>query len=1049
MEKIRKHKKGISLGLVFTMIFQIVLPMAALAGTEDDGQVEFSPSGGGGEIVNSYNGAMNYNIPLLSIPGQNIGYSVNLNYNSDAVKMLNTASMVGFGWNLNLGSISRQVQAVPDDFNNDTIMYFQHVKPFKSIDVGLGEQTSDETGGVPIKLELQDGSGKFKYTGHLYWDNYSGIGYRVGIGKQIDGVDVDLNLDTKRGVGYNISKDFGFISTGISGNMNSGLSAISLNYTGVGYGASTGLLVNSLVSPQSMPMRTKVRTGSFKLGLGFLNDSIIPSEIMSGTFNKLKLNHVNSGLLGSVQASYIKSVSRSTTVMPAYGYLYKGNEANVECVKDFIRYPFKFKKGTEYLPTSQLGTDIFIQSDQGSGGVFTARSKNFDIWSTTMIESKTKTYRVGGEFSINDKSTDFQVGVDVMSGDGTNYSGVPKVVGGAASVFTASSGLVNSFDELGKVPFVKGSEIQIEKNGNQSLTTWGGDEPYRVDLEKGQKYKMLNKLVSGLKETTSHHQSRGSDYKKQSYVQYLTTSEAIDYGRSRNFGYLKSLANNVTEKTEKESHIAEINVWETNGMVYTYSNPLYNNIRVDASFSLENEGGGIFGEGVGVTEFEKRLPNANRTTSGNVTFGKAKSVGADLHKGMELLNVSLIPKYATSWPVTMITSKNYNDLSNNGPSNDDIGSWVKFSYKKVDDDYKWRTPYEKVQVTDGVKGESGDDMGFYRYGEKELKYVDTIETKTHYAKFIYTNRQDAYPVKNQLDGGPGNSNPSKKLSRIDLYLKRNDLGDPIVDATLVQSVNLIYDYELVPGEISNKSGGGKLTLKSVYNTFYNSTKGQDYSYDFTYSDNDASTIENPKYNRANIDRWGNFKRNKTENNTLVNSGYPFQDFPYTEQADNEGNDLLGVAAPWCLRKVDLPTGSSMNFEYEHRDYAHVDDKVATKMYDILSVKKLTNETASSLSKNLTRDVPTHKYEEDQLSFREHVSIKLPSNYGLLSSNKARNKKFFEDYLEGIEKELFIKAYVCLNKTSLFQNEKDYSNKVLILFGTKIYLTLLIMFILII
>ncbi|MFM7021520.1 MAG: hypothetical protein ACKOXB_00970 [Flavobacteriales bacterium] len=1048
MKQFRKHSKTISSGLILALLFELLAPATALANTGNENQVEFSSAGGGGgEMVNMYTGALNYSIPLMSIPGQGIGYNVTLNYNSDEVKMMNTASMVGFGWNLNIGSISRQVQAVPDDFNGDPISYRSHVKPYKSWDLGLGDLSSVETWGLPFDLESSISS-KAKsagkgLTGHVYFDNYSGLGFRIGYSKSEkigdkSSLGAGVEYDTKRGVGFHLSGSYGFISSNASFYSLKGLQSLGMGVCGV----SNGITFASLIPPVQTEMTTSVRTGSLKLGLPFLSKGTggvsAPSAAtdMKTLFKKSGVEKVvkfrNDGILGSAKMDFVISeVTSESFTKAANGYLYRlnaeGNNLPEENIKDFIRYPLSYSKGTTFLPISQLGTDVFVQSDQGSGGVFTARTNSFETWSSQKTVSQTNSRHIGGEFGMSKAlPKNFHVGGNFLYGKGSSASGQPEQF------------VPNNFSKA-RTPLIKSSEIHIEKNS--ALPAWGNDNASRFevtstgDFFKGEAHGALKSSISitnGKKENSGSvpHLSRqsGDELKQQSYVQYLTTYEATRYGRSKDFGYLKAIRTTSSAyATPRAQHIAEINVFENNGMIYTYSNPVYSRRKVDAMFSINTRDEAK----VGVNEIERITPATNVEGTGDnqrITFGKATDIPgtiSDLHTGMELLNVTETPGYATSWPVTMITSADYVDVDANGPSNNDLGAWVKFTYTDTEparDTYKWRSPYSGVQVTDGVKQEGGDDLGFYRYGEKEIKYIEKIETKTHYAEFIYSARNDGGSVGSELYGGKDASEPNlKKLEKVNLYLKRNEL--PLVDnkyqTTLLQTVYFEYNYSLVQGETSNGiNGGGKLTLTKVYSTFYKSSRGSNYSYDFDYG-----TV-NPKYNTANLDRWGDFKQNKTENNTFTSANYPFQDFPYTEEN-------LSVVAPWCLKSVKLPTGATLSFEYEARDYAYVENKPATKMYDIVSVDDLReDEPQADLETAGDRNVANTSYSEGQVAGttktndKDHVVIALPDDFDDEANDAARDQRFFNEYLSGIQNELYIKPYVHLHGISKYEWNKD-------------------------
>lgn len=68
--------------------------------------------------VNPFTGDFSYSIPLIGVTGPNgESFPLNLNY-AGGIKVDQQASWVGLGWDLNIGEINRQVNGMPDDYNN-------------------------------------------------------------------------------------------------------------------------------------------------------------------------------------------------------------------------------------------------------------------------------------------------------------------------------------------------------------------------------------------------------------------------------------------------------------------------------------------------------------------------------------------------------------------------------------------------------------------------------------------------------------------------------------------------------------------------------------------------------------------------------------------------------------------------------------------------------------------------------------------------------------------------------------------------------------------
>ena len=101
-------------------------------------------------------------------------------------------------------------------------------------------------------------------------------------------------------------------------------------------------------------------------------------------------------------------------------------------------------------------------------------------------------------------------------------------------------------------------------------------------------------------------------------------------------------------------------------------------------------------------------------------------------------------------------SSDFVDLTGNGPSADDVGTYYKINHSQIYGDaptspgaYKWRFPISDAQgkqaiFNRGFLGTDLDNMANYSYGEKEIWYTHSIETRNYIAEFHLQNREDAY-----------------------------------------------------------------------------------------------------------------------------------------------------------------------------------------------------------------------------------------------------------------------------------------------------------------
>ena len=104
-----KTFKYISAFVAVSILTQCISPTVAFALTSGPAQEEFASfePATTTDMVDLYSGDFNYNIPLLSVPGPNGGYPINLAYHS-GIGMEQEASWVGLGWNINVGASNRQ-----------------------------------------------------------------------------------------------------------------------------------------------------------------------------------------------------------------------------------------------------------------------------------------------------------------------------------------------------------------------------------------------------------------------------------------------------------------------------------------------------------------------------------------------------------------------------------------------------------------------------------------------------------------------------------------------------------------------------------------------------------------------------------------------------------------------------------------------------------------------------------------------------------------------------------------------------------------------------
>lgn len=1073
MRFVRKYKKVIAIITIQFIVFQVVYPTALMANSLTSAQsTDHQPSGAGGDIVNPMTGGMNYSVNAITIPGPGMGYNISFNYNSDDVKMINEASCIGVGWKMTVNSITRNLVDKPDDHAGklgienpelvgfDKAYYRRHLKPYEMHDLGLGDLSGAEFGGLPIdpdqfekpKVPVNAVAGSntaesIDYNAHIYYSNYKGIGFRIGTTlsseKTTTNVTQTATTQEKTSESGSISYDSqtGFVTSAGLGyeNFNFNLTKSAMKgFQGVSMRPISGLSfsgrINSMVSSIDYPMTTKIKQLPFKLGMNLTGQTekntdgsttvkSFPSSLNTGDYTSLpKMKFFNSGLLGSAQLTITKSdVTKKNESRESFGYKYRGEVTDLDLAAcDYIQYPFEHKKGSPFIPFGKSGQDVFIQSSNGAGGMFKLRSTEVETFSPSQSSSTTKLWKIGGEFGFNAKEQHVQLGVDVARGSGTNKTG--GITSGANK-----SELTNSNVSKAATYFVKPG-VNVHPRVKNTLDSWGGDEAKRISTKSwGIGKTSMNVVSNSLHDENTTYKRNNDNLNKMSFVQALNHKEAVKIGRSKTVGYIKDLAVDALLINKRQNHIAEFNTIEPGGTVYTYGEACYVNSEFSTTFAMDHPNGNF-----AISKNIVDIPTNNINTQKQYTFAKSdKPTDLIKRNGVttEYLNETGISEYASHWLLSCITSKDYFDSDGVlGYTKDDQGSFVLFKYATSHENRKpfsFRFPYEGALLQQGIKGDPSDDMGFVKQGSKEVKWLKSIETKTHIAEFFYDydvadqntpsdplHRKDGYPAKSQEDDPNGGIDKSKdnlwRLDHIKLYVKARGTQKK----KCIQTVTLHQDYSLMPGapdNINHANGNpsetGRLTFKSLHTTFYNSTIGENYKYEFDYGTN------NPSFNLENVDRWGDYKENINASGNPINGLYPYKDKPYTKK------DGLSVA-PWILQRVQLPSGGTLEFEYENRDYAHVKDKKATKMYDIVGVDDFPSNTSSqypppSIQSAENRKITSqNNFSEGMLINKDHIIVPLdPSLFNSLTPQKDLDNDFYIKYLEPVKNEILVKAYI--------------------------------------
>lgn len=267
----------------------------------------------------------------------------------------------------------------------------------------------------------------------------------------------------------------------------------------------------------------------------------------------------------------------------------------------------------------------------------------------------------------------------------------------------------------------------------------------------------------------------------------------IDDVPSTTTGMTKINQNGSAGNQDLAEHIAQIRVWNTDGNRYTYGLPVY--VRDEASFSY---GVDITNQPIDPNNYNTAAtPVAHWGNGLNASLEKESIVYPDVaeEKNLEIkLGQELEEWYANNYLMTQITTPDYVDLTNNGPSSDDFGGYTSFDYRRwtrsndlANEDYhnwyRYRTPYTGLNYSKNEHAKLNDDMGSVSSGMRENYYLNAIETKSHIAIFI-TNKTKAsedfdfdFDVNNELQNTIFDGSGEERLDGLGQLFETNNPSD--------------------------------------------------------------------------------------------------------------------------------------------------------------------------------------------------------------------------------------------------------------------------------
>jgi hypothetical protein len=987
-----------------------VLRVSEDGGGPSQPEVQSFAQAGTADMVNPSNGAFTYNIPLIDVGG----YPINIFYNN-APTMDQEASMVGLGWNLNLGSITRTMRGLPDDFNGDVIKKEMNVRD----NVTLGTNVSANVElfgflGLGAQLGIQE-------------NNYNGMGFTSGFN-----MDLSIGGGTKdnktTSLGINGSRTLGYTpGDGIhtSNSISAKVQTIDGKSMGGSIGYSDGFSTRSGALASSINLGINVEKNVDKSNLlnsSFVFNRAVPSYtpnfdmpfMTNAAHYRVKVGGEIWGLHPSGAYAWSTSVNKLRTnrmYTTGYGTLYLQNSKGGDTtLTDFNREKDgPYSRYSPYLSMHNITPDIYSASGQGMSGSFELKRSEVGMYNDKMGYSTSNDESFGGEVGFG---TGAHFGIDVTVVENSSKSGSWKKDNTYRAPLNFKG--LDASDPLYEPAYFKSAGELTSETDATLLSDYGGDVALTPQLDvntgllSGNGVNLVNNQFSpsmGAAISTNHFKRRARE-KRNEGITYLTAQEASVGGifkKIKKFnltvGVGAQWAYNYTElpridELKKPHHFSEIIAYKGDGSRYVYGVPAYNIQQKEFTFSV-------------AASSPQR--SADDREKGVVVYTpEEKSI--DNKSGKDNYFTMLqTPGYAHSFLLSAVLSTDYLDNDGiEGPSEYDQGDYVLFNYGRSSDNYGWRTPNTepfKANFEEGMRSEQSDNKANFVSGTKEVWYPHSIETKLYIAKFYYSQRLDA--VGTDEDGTMVNAQRLLKLDKIELFSKMSFVNSMNTSLILpVKVVNFNYEYSLCKGTPNSQGATsdtqGKLTLKSVYFTYEKSFKGKKSQYDFSYGENGGpnSQANNPNFSNRKVSRWGGYQ----EPPSGLNTG----EYPYVIQ-NKEKQDLNSNA--WSMTGVKMPGGGKVEVKYESHDYAYTQERRAMEMTNIIGFAKDVN------SISIANGIVNKLYEINSALRIDNNNIAVfDIDQDIIWTSQAIKNAYFKDLI-GDDRYIQFKSFVKLDNST--------------------------------
>lgn len=549
------------------------------AGGPNQPEMQSFQSVNANNMVDLFTGDFSYNIPLLDVGG----YPVNISYHSGR-SMDEDASWVGLGWNINPGSITRDMRGLPDDFNGleDTVKKVSSIKP--NVSWGLNAGLNVELFGLPVNV----GSGL-----GLFHTTYNGWGLETSLNASLNGGSkssgtlsggLSLTNNSQNGLTlapnlsyqyeYHTTTDNGSASLGVQFaapyNSRTGLKDIQMNFTSMAGKKADETRNNPGGSVSSSPVGITFAWPSYTptITMPMTNFNYTYTAKVGGELYGLHPNLFTSGYYGE---EYVAPAD-TTLLLPAFGYLnFQDRGTGWNALMDFNRekeMPYRESPPVPHIGVPSYTYDVFTMSGEGNSGMFRAYRSDIGFISDHLIANKSKSGAASVDIGLGDE---LHGGVDLNENYSTTVTGPWLLDNPLRNTvdFRSSNGLyeaayfrnpaektINTTDFYNAIGGDNVAVVGLSQNGSSIRTT------NVLDLYNGEDQVGTDTL------TTSNVIKNNRD-KRSQVITYLTAAEAAVSGLDK---YINRYALNQFGHSCEDDTVSSAAGSGTGLMGYYYTN---------------------------------------------------------------------------------------------------------------------------------------------------------------------------------------------------------------------------------------------------------------------------------------------------------------------------------------------------------------------------------------------------------------------------------------------------------------------------------------------